>query len=67
MSLLLLLLALATPAQKLQHNVRCHVHEQRCEANCNQDYPGGSLNRAICYDRCREKELECVQYGDDEP
>lgn len=67
MTLLIMLLALTTPQQKLQHSARCRAHEQKCEMRCNEDSPGGSLNRMICYDRCRARELECNQYGDDEP
>lgn len=52
---------------KLLHSARCRTHEQRCENNCNDDYPGGSLARMRCYERCRAKEQTCGQYGDDEP
>lgn len=66
-ALLLLALMLSTPQQRLQHSQRCRAHEQKCEMRCQEDYRGGSLNQMLCRDRCRDKELECNVYGDDEP
>lgn len=54
-------------AHNIQTSQRCRAHEQRCESNCNEDHPGGSLARMRCYDRCRAKELICNREGDDEP
>lgn len=58
--------ARCAPAPFLKSN-RCRAHEHRCELRCNEDTPGGSLRRLLCYDKCRERESECNMYGDDEP
>lgn len=41
----------------------CRNREQRCEQYCNEDTPGGSLQRMRCYERCREKENACRREG----
>ncbi len=58
---------LATQREQFAQMNRCHAHEQRCEAECNEDHPGGSLARMRCYERCQSRELVCRRDGSDEP
>lgn len=46
---------------------RCRAKEFRCELRCNEDTKGGTLARLKCYERCREDELYCRRYGDNDP
>lgn len=63
MNVLLLLIALVSA----EHGGRCHAHEQRCELECNEDHPGGSMARMKCYERCQTRESLCRKDGSDEP